>query len=160
MSSVGRASASRPPLSSPVLKSAASAAPKRPAPLPVPSEINGQARPSPPATPPPLYAALRGKRLSNGTSAESPAIQKTVLQDREVLVGREAALDPAQSEIERRRASLRSKLAGALHDDILAPPASNAALAKDLTQIISPPKEAGKGSVVQDDLTVGRYFGE
>lgn len=98
-----------------------------------------------------------------------------MLAQREVLVAKQAACDPAQSEIERRRASLRSKLAGTLDDDILAPPlplnmeagASTApdVMAKDLHKMLSPPKKAGKGSVVKDtyntdDLSVPRFFGE
>jgi len=160
VSSVARGSSVRPLASSLVSSSPPSAALKRPPPLPLASESNGHAKPSPPATPPPLYAALRGKRMSNGHSVESPANAKTVLEDREVLVGKEAACDPAQSEIERRRASLRSKLAGTIDDDILVPPVSNTALAKELAQAISPPKEAGKGCVVQDDISVGRFFGD
>ena len=132
-------------------------------------------KPSPPATPPPLVAALRGKRLVNGDATQSPPSTKTVLEMREVVVGKEAAAcDPQQSEIERRRASLRSKLAGALDDDILSPPlvlgiagGSGGAfagledmLAGDLKQTISPPKIAGKGEVVLDDTSGGRYFDE
>jgi hypothetical protein len=155
-------------------------------------------RPTPPPTPPPLYAALRGKRSSaNGHATLSPpgaaasaasAASKTVLGEREVLVEREAVCDPAQKEIERRRASLRSKMTAALDDDLLASPAQlsvdtrggglglvNAlthgalahgdAIAKELSQMVSPPKHAGKGSVVGDDLgpeegqnRIGRFF--
>ena len=127
---------------------------------------SSQVRPSPPATPPPLFAALRGKRLSNGGSTPSPPISKTILEQREVVVGKEAACDPAQSEIERRRASLRSKLVGALNDDILAPPLSLAAVSTSAGEVIalkqttSPPKVAGKGAVVQDEISMGRYFDE
>jgi hypothetical protein len=143
---------------------------KRPG-APVPTQLaaeienaSGQVKPSPPATPPPLFAALRGKRLSNGTP--SPRMSKTVLEHREVVVGKEAACDPAQSEIERRRASLRSKLVGALNDDILVPPLSLAAVSMSAGEVLaikqtnSPPKVAGKGSVVQDEASHGRYFDE
>jgi len=143
---------------------------KRPG-APVPTQLaaeientSGQVKPSPPATPPPLFAALRGKRLSNGTP--SPPMSKTVLEHREVVVGKEAACDPAQSEIERRRASLRSKLVGALNDDILVPPLSLAAVSTSAGEVLaikqtnSPPKVAGKGSVVQDEASHGRYFDE
>lgn len=171
----------QPPALSPSAHSLASISHKRTTPSPLSSNImnsitNGQAKPSPPKTPPPLYAALRGKRLFNGDSSPSklspPATtaKKTVLQISEVLVGKEAACDPAHSEIERRRASLRSKLAGALDDDILAPPSLSLStatiasagvfdhlLAKDIN---SPPKLAGKGSVVQDDVAMGKYFDE
>lgn len=159
----------QPPALSPSALSLPDTSQKRPTPSPLSSDsvnsiTNGQAKPSPPKTPPPLYAALRGKRLSNGDSnpatlSPPAATTKTVLQ-----------VSEAQSEIERRRMSLRSKLAGALDDDILAPPSLSLStataasagvldhlLAKDIT---SPPKLAGKGSVVQDDVAVGKYFDE
>jgi len=148
---------------------ASSAVAQKPSPL-LPSSESGRAsngiaigaKPSPPATPPPLFAALRGKRLSHGDSTPSPPCSKTVLVQQEVLVGKEVACDPALSEIQRRRASLRSKLAGALEDDILAP-LSIAGRAPEVLKMLSPkmlspPKQAGKGSVVQDDNLVGRYF--
>ena len=93
-------------------------------------------------------------------------MSKTVLEHREVVVGKEAACDPAQSEIERRRASLRSKLVGALNDDILVPPLSLAAVSMSAGEVLaikqtnSPPKVAGKGSVVLDEASQGRYFDE
>lgn len=148
---------------------ASSTVAQKPSPLP-PSSESGRvsngiaigAKPSPPATPPPLFAALRGKRLSHGDSTPSPPCSKTVLVQQEVLVGKEVACDPALSEIQRRRASLRSKLADALEDDILAP-LSIAGRAPEVLKMLSPkmlspPKQAGKGSVVQDDNLVGRYF--
>ena len=176
-------------------------------------------KPSPPATPPPPYAALRGKgRLTNGSSGDQDASCNTSPPAAaaskiggvsrfegggvEVLAGERqaaahAAAAPAEpaSEIERRRALLRNKLAAA--DDVLAPPltlplgaagAARAAREEVLSFLVtgnarhkeggvdesrgstdsrdvipSPPKLAGKGSVVQDESmgkceSMGKYF--
>ena len=181
----------------------------------------GEAKPSPPATPPPPYAALRGKgRLTNGSSGDQDAscnnsppaaaaskiggVSRSEGGWGEVPEGpkqaaAQAAAAPAEpahaSEIERRRALLRNKLAAA--DDVLAPPltlplgaagAARAAREEVLSFLVtgnarhkeggvdesrgstdsrdvipSPPKLAGKGSVVQDESmgkceSKGKYF--
>ena len=128
----------------------------------------------PPPTPPPAYSALRSKRQSNSKAAPSPAaLAPSSVVTAEPANGQAlASLDPAPSEIDRRRALLRNKMTAALDDDdLLAPPvaistgtpdvAQDALAGGHLAQVISPPKHAGKGSVVGDDPTsVGRFFGE
>ncbi|MGB1591997.1 MAG: hypothetical protein ACPIOQ_04525, partial [Promethearchaeia archaeon] len=128
----------------------------------------------PPPTPPPAYSALRSKRQSNSKAAPSPAaLAPSSVVTAEPANGQAlASLDPAPSEIDRRRALLRNKMTAALDDDdLLAPPvaistgtpdvAQDALAGGHLAQVISPPKHAGKGSVVGDDpTTVGRFFGE